>query len=237
MVERPNSNLRSREHLQMPKCRYFPFFILPLLIDGAIIQASNVGIPTLLHTSERTTVEGQSNAGVAHPASVTIISPNLTPSLGQLGAYYFETGNQSQVWINLEPQGAEPGPNPFRLNITVAFPGTRLDRVPDAVDVRATSVYGAWATRVLQPVFRLQLEGGTKMDLTAPGKAFNFISSCLDCPLDTVTAQIAFDTLRQVAESKTVGIDALGFTARLKPADLQTLRGFVEIVTHGVQIR
>lgn len=64
----------------------------------------------------------------------TILSPNPTPSLGQLGAYYFETLNQSQIWINLEPQGSIPGPNPIRLNVTVAFTGRRLDHSPDVVE-------------------------------------------------------------------------------------------------------
>ncbi len=33
-----------------------------------------------------------------------VILPNPTPSLGQVGAYYFNALNQSQIWIDLEPE-------------------------------------------------------------------------------------------------------------------------------------
>jgi hypothetical protein len=167
----------------------------------------------------------------------TILSPNPNPSLGQLGAYYFETLNQSQVWINLEPQGIESGPNPIRLNFTVAFPGRLLDQAPDLLEVRAESVNSAFPTRIRQPILRFQLGGGAEMDLTAPGNAFHFISRCPDCPLDTVTARVRFDVLRQIVGSSTMGIDALGFSARLKPADLLSLRKFLDVISNGVRIR
>jgi hypothetical protein len=48
---------------------------------------------------------------------------------------------------------------------------------------------------------------------------------------------LAFDALRQIANSGIVGIDALGFTARLKPADLQSLRKFIDVFSDGVRIR
>jgi hypothetical protein len=168
---------------------------------------------------------------------VTVLSPNLTPSLGQLGACYFETLNQSQIWINLEPQGSIPGPNPIRLNITVAFTGLRLDRAPDFVEVRAESVNSAFPMRIRQPILRFQLGDGTEMDLTAPGKTFHFIGRCLDCPADTVVARIPFDALRSIANSNTVSIDALGFAAHLKPPDLTSLRKFIDVVGNGVRIR
>jgi hypothetical protein len=167
----------------------------------------------------------------------TVLSPNPTPSLGQLGAYYFETLNQSQIWINLEPQGSIPGPNPIRLNITVAFTGLRLDRAPDVVEVRAEPVHGTFPMRIRQPTLRFQLGGGTEMDLTAPGKTFHFISRCPDCQADMVIAPMPFDALRSIANSSTVGIDALGFAAHLKPADLQSLRKFIDVVGNGVRIR
>jgi hypothetical protein len=168
---------------------------------------------------------------------ITVLSQNSTPSLGQLGAYYFETLNQSQIWINLEPQGSMPGPNPIRLNITVAFTGLRLDRAPDVVEVRAESVAGTFPTTIRQPILRFQLGGGTAMDLTAPDKTFHFIARCPDCPADTVIARMPLDALRSIAHSSTVGIDALGFGAHLKPADLQSLRKFIDVVGNGVRIR
>jgi hypothetical protein len=169
--------------------------------------------------------------------AVTVLSQNSTPSLAQLGSFYFETLNQSQIWINFEPQGSIPGPNPIRLNFTVAFTGRRLDRVPDFVEVRAESMNSAFPMRIRQPILRFQLGGGTAMDLTAPGKTFHFIGGCLDCPADRVIARMPFDALRSIANSSTVGIDALGFTAHLKPADLPSLRKFIDVVGNGVQIR
>lgn len=168
---------------------------------------------------------------------VTILSPNPNPSLGQLGAYYFDTLNQSQVWINLQPQGLESGPDPIRLNVTVAFPGRMLERVPDVVNVRAESMSSVFPMRIRQPVLRFQLGGGTEMDLTAPGNGFQFIARCPDCSLDTVIARVRLDALRQIVGSSTVSIDALGFSARLKPADLQSLRKFLDVIGNGVRIR
>ena len=48
---------------------------------------------------------------------------------------------------------------------------------------------------------------------------------------------MSFDALRSIAKSSTVGIDALGFAAHLKPADLQSLRKFIDVVGNGVRIR
>jgi hypothetical protein len=164
------------------------------------------------------------------------ISPNTSPPNGQVGAFYFDAGDRSQVWINLNPQ-MEPGLDPVQLNFTVTFPGTKLDSVPKSVDVRASSYDAKFPYRVRQPVLRFRLGETDKIDLTAPGKEFHYFASCVDCPMDTVIAPIAFDKLRRVAESKDVGVDALGFALRLRPADLQSLRKFIEIISHGIQIR
>ncbi len=169
--------------------------------------------------------------------AATILSPNPAPPTGQVGAFYFEALNQSQVWINLEPERLESGPNPIRLNVTVAFTGVRLDRAPRRVDVRAESIDGTFPMRIRQPILRFQRGVGAGMDLTAPGKTFQFIARCADCPLDTVIARMDFDALRQVAESDTVDIEALGFTLHLKPADRRSLRKFVDVVSNGVRIR
>jgi len=169
--------------------------------------------------------------------AATVLSPNATPSLGQLGAHYFETLNQSQIWINLEPEGSIPGPNPIRLNITVAFTGRVLDRPPDVVEVRAESVGSAFPLQIRRPLLRFQPGGGNEMDLTAPGRTFQFIARCPECPADTVVARMPFAALRSIANSSTMEIDALGFAAHLNAADLQSLRKFIDVVGHGVRIR
>jgi hypothetical protein len=172
----------------------------------------------------------------AAASSDRFISPNVSPSVGQVGAYYFDAGDQSQVWINLDLQ-MEPGLDPVRLNFTVSFQGTRLNSAPASVDVRASSYNSTFPNRIREPILRFRIGETEKMDLTAPGKEFHYFASCVDCPMDTVIAPIPFDKLRKVAQSKDVGVDALGFALRLKPGDLQSLRSFLETVSHGIQIR
>jgi len=109
--------------------------------------------------------------------------------------------------------------------------------VPKTVEVRAESIDSAFPTRMRRPILRFQLEDGAEIDLTAAGKAFQFVSRCPECPLDMVIAHIDFDVLRQIAKSSALSIDALGFAARLKPADLESLRKFVAVVSQGLRIQ
>jgi hypothetical protein len=174
---------------------------------------------------------------------IAIISPNRFPSLGQIGAFYFEIMNQSQVWINLEPQSSESGPAPVKLNFTVAFPGRETENIPDAVQVRAESRNVAFPQRTRQPILKFQIEDGTEMDLTSPGKKFQFtyhgvcdLSSGESCQSDTVIAQISFSDLHKIAKSKSLKIEALGFTLNMKPGDIQSLWRYVETVQNGVRL-
>jgi hypothetical protein len=166
---------------------------------------------------------------------ISIILPNPSPSLGRIGAFYFDVMDQSQVWINLEPQNSKPGPNPVKLNFTVAFPGHEIEHAPDAVDVRAEP-NGVFFQRI-QPILRFRIEDGSELDLTAPGKRFQFISRCQDCAADTIVARMPFSDLRKIAGSSSLAIEALGFTVRMKPEDLQSLRQYVQTVQEGVKIK
>jgi hypothetical protein len=136
----------------------------------------------------------------------------------------------------------EPGPNPVVLNVTVAFPGRSQKHAPDAIEVRAEAMCTAYPDRMRQPILRFHLGGGTEMDLTAPGKEFQFFPNCVTnfhlgaIPSDDVIVHMTFDALRQVAQSNTVDIDALGFTVFLKPEDLQSLRKFIDVVSNGIRI-
>ena len=168
--------------------------------------------------------------------TVTVPSNNA-PSLGEIGAYHFEARRESQVWINLEPQGSEDGPNPMRLNVTVSFPGRRLESAPDTARLRAESIRGTFPDRIRQPIFRIQADRGGALDLTGPAYSFQFVSSCEDCSADTVTARMPFKVLRDIASCKAVAVTALGFLARLKPEDLVILRNFVDTLSQGVVIR
>jgi hypothetical protein len=178
-----------------------------------------------------------SAAGALLAFSIAILSPNNSPALGEIGAWYFDTLKESQVWINLEPQGLEPGPNPVRLNITVSFPGRSLEQAPADVGLRVESIIGTFPLRIRRPVFRIVLDAGALLDFTAPGSAFQFIARCPECAADTLTVRAPFKVVRDVAASQTVTVEALGFATRLTPADLTALRRFVDTVGKGVVVR
>jgi hypothetical protein len=74
------------------------------------------------------------------------------------------------------------------------------------------------------------------MDLTAPAKRFQFLSRCSECPADTVIANVPFSDLGKIAGSSSLIIEALGFTMRVKPADIQSLRRFIRTVQDGIRI-
>lgn len=170
--------------------------------------------------------------------AVTVLSPNRTPLLGQLGSYYFETSGQSQIWINIMPQSQKLGSAPIRLNITVTFPGHSLSLAPPEVEVRAEMAdSGAFPLTMRRPILRFQSERGGQIDLAAPQNGFSFISSCQDCPLDTVLARMPFDRFRQLVQEGSVELDALGFSVRLAAEDLTALRRFVEVVGNGARIQ
>ena len=169
--------------------------------------------------------------------SIAILPPNNSPALGQIGAWYFETLKQSQVWINLEPQGSEQGPNPVRLNITVSFPGRSLEQAPGDVELRAESVTGTFPLTIRQPVFRIVLDAGVPLDFTGAGRTFQFVSRCPECAADTLIVRAPFKVVRDVAASQTVTVEALGFSTRMKAADLAALRRFVDTVGKGVAVR
>jgi hypothetical protein len=166
-----------------------------------------------------------------------VLQMNASPAPGQIGAFYFETFNESQVWVNLLPEGTEPGPRPVLLNVTVRFKGRRSASAPAVADIRATSVHIAFPQRLRQPILRLVTGDGREHDLTAPGRVSQFTASCEDCQLDTLTTRLAFDELREIARSPQVTMNALGFEMRLTPADLQALGALIDAVSDGAAIK
>ena len=123
------------------------------------------------------------------------------------------------------------------MNITVSFPGRSLEQAPADVGLRVESIAGTFPLRIRQPVFRIALDSGGLLDFTAPGKAFQFIARCPECAADTLTVRAPFKVVRDVAASRTATVEALGFSTRLKPADLTALRHFVDTVGKGVALR
>jgi hypothetical protein len=166
-----------------------------------------------------------------------VLRTNANPTPGEIGAFYFDVLNQSQVWVNLTPESVEPGPRPVLLNVTVSFPGRRLPGPPTVVDIRATAVDTAFPLRIRQPILRIDTSDGRHYDLAAPGRVSQFVASCKECALDTLTTRVAFEELREIARSSGITMNALGFGVRLTPSDLTALRRFIDAVIDGVTVK
>ena len=166
-----------------------------------------------------------------------VLQTNASPVPGQIGAFYFETLNESQVWVDLLPEATEPGPRPVLLNVTVRFKGRRSASAPAVADIRAISVPNAFPLRLRQPILRLVTSDGREHDLTGPGRVSRFTASCEDCQLDTLTTRLAFDELREIAQSPQVTMNAMGFEMRLTPADLRALGALIDAVSDGAAIK
>jgi Raf kinase inhibitor-like YbhB/YbcL family protein len=80
---------------------------------------------------------------------ISVISSNLTLFPGWIGAFHSDAMNRSQVWISIEPQGVEPGPNPVALTLTAPL--------SPAESFHAHS---------------MKSEGGSKMSLNMESSAF-----------------------------------------------------------------
>jgi hypothetical protein len=168
---------------------------------------------------------------------VAVLHANANPKPGEIGAFYFDVLNQSQVWVNLSPDSVEPGPNPVLLNVTLSFPGRRLDGPPKVAEIRATAINTAFPLRIRQPILRFDSGDGRHYDLTAPGRVSQFVASCQECALDTLTTRVAFEELREIAGSPEVTMNALGFALRLTRSDLTALATLIDTVTSGVTIK
>jgi hypothetical protein len=165
-----------------------------------------------------------------------LLHPNSSPKSGELGAFYFDVLNESQVWVDLNPRVLEDGPNPVRLNVTVAFPGRTLASTPPRVRVRAKSDGGAFPLRVRVPVLQFHLHDGSVIDLTGPGSVYYFFPECDQCAADTLKTDMAFDQLQTLAASPLIEADALGFRMRLTPSDVTALRKLVAAVSDGATV-
>lgn len=172
-------------------------------------------------------------AGILLLASV--IASNITPARGQIGAHYFDSLKQSQVWINVQPQNLEAGPNPVELNVTVSFPGRHLAGDPAAVALRVQADCWAFPTRIRQPMFALVIDGA---ELRIDARELHVSSACGDDggTADVIVTRVPFKVFRQIAAARNVVIYALGFTVTLTPSDLRALTSFATAVTGGVTV-
>jgi hypothetical protein len=165
-----------------------------------------------------------------------LLHPNSSPKSGELGAFYFDVLNESQVWVDLHPRVLDEGPNPVRLNVTVAFPGRTLASAPPRVTVRATSDDSAFPLRIRVPVLRFDLHNGTAIDLTGPGSVYQFQQGCENCAANMLVTDVKWEQLQTITDSPLVEVEALGFRLRLAPADITALRKLVTTVSEGVTL-
>jgi hypothetical protein len=167
----------------------------------------------------------------------TVIATNITPAPGQIGANYFDSLNQSQVWINVEPTSLEPGANTIQLNATVAFPGHILPAAPLTVDLRAEAYCFAAPMRVRMPVFTLKVDGvAWRLDRDLP---LQLSASCGHDvgTTDVIVGRLSFAEFRAMTMAREVTVHALGFDARLDASHLRALATFAEAVAAGVTVK
>jgi hypothetical protein len=167
----------------------------------------------------------------------SVIAANSAPGPGEIGAHYFDSLEQSQVWVNVEPQNMEPGPNPLELNITVSFPGRHLTETPASADLRVQARCRVFPTRIRQPALTLVIDG-TELRVTGRDFPLQVSSACGDDAgtADVVVTRVPFAVFRQIAHARELEICALGFRVRLTPAQRRALTSFVTAVAGGVAV-
>lgn len=168
----------------------------------------------------------------------SVLAADSAPALGEIGAFYFDSMNQSQVWINIQPQNLEPGPNPIELNVTVAFPGRHLVGPPATLDLRVQAYGQVFPTRIRQLVLTLIIDWA---EFRADGRELPryVYSSCRGdwCTSDVIVTRLPFAVLRQLAAARDVEIHAFGFATRLTPSDQRALTSLVAAVAGGVTVK
>lgn len=167
-----------------------------------------------------------------------VIAANIAPEPGQIGAHYFDTLDQSQVWINLEPTNLEPGPNPIQFNATVSFPGHTLAAAPASVDLRVEAYCQLFPTRIRQPVFTLTVNG-VLLSLIGSEQTLQVNSACGDNKgrADVIVTRVPFEGFQRMTAASEVTVHALSFDARLTPSDMGALRSFAATVAAGVTVK
>jgi len=167
--------------------------------------------------------------------AILVMATNAAPKPREVGANYFEPLDQSQIWVNVEPD--LDGAAPVIINLTVAFPGLRLDRAPATVAVRAQPRCApvVFPDRIRRPILTFTVDRARTFDLTARGR-YDFVATCSGTP-DTVIAPLTMAELRAMANSKTARVEALGFALALTSGDLAAWRRFIQTVEHGIAIK
>jgi len=173
-----------------------------------------------------------------HAQRPTLLASNATPAMRELGAFYFDGPNESQVWVNLQPVTEGGAPGGITLNVTERFAGRSAAAAPRTVSVRAQPVCATFFG-IPQAELRFTVDGSSVIDLGRPGPGFQFISACIAEPgrgADTVIADAPFSVVERLAAAARIDVDALGFPLRLAPEDIGALQRFVAVVSGGVTV-
>jgi hypothetical protein len=168
---------------------------------------------------------------------VAVVTTNIAPMPGEIGANYFDSLNQSQVWINVDPASVEPGASPISLNATVSFPGRTLSAQPVSVDLRVEAYCFAAPTRVRVPTFTLDVDGvAWRLDRDLPLQLSAACGHDLGTT-DVIVGRLSFAEFRSMTIARQVTIHALGFDARLDSPHLRALGTFADAVAAGVTVK
>src|SRR4029079_13120192 len=111
------------------------------------------------------------------PAAV--LHANASPSPRQIGAFYFNGPDQSQVWVDLDPVPDGGGAPPVRVNVTIRFRGHELHDAPKTATIRVTSNRLAAPQKIRLPILTFRLADDTVIDLTSgPAAGSPFVARC-----------------------------------------------------------
>jgi hypothetical protein len=162
---------------------------------------------------------------------------NATPQPRELGAFYFNGLEESQVWVDVAPPPAGDGDSPVRINVTIKFRGHELRGTPKTATIRASSNIFVAPLHVTIPVLKFHLADDTVIDLTAPGAVYAFTSNCDNCAADTIVVDLPFTDVERMTASAVILVEALGCELRLSPEDMAAIRKLVEAVRDGVTVK
>jgi hypothetical protein len=166
-----------------------------------------------------------------------VVHSNVNPRPRKLGAVYFNGPNESQIWVDLDPQPTAGGDAPVRLNVTIKFRGRELHDAPKTATLRVSSNSLVAPMHIRLPVLTLHLADDTVLDLTGPGSVYTFTSSCQKCASDTLLVEVPFSDLERMTESSVILVNALGFEGRLVPEDVAAIRTLMEAVRGGAVVK
>jgi hypothetical protein len=141
-----------------------------------------------------------------------------------IGSFYFETANETEIWITIVPDLRQGKLKPLQLNFAARFPGKSMAGPPLSVTLTAILNSSYVPGIQLQPVARVSLDG-ENLDLK-PGPLFG---PCDEngCAYNRIAATIPALTFQRIVKAQTVEGSAMGILFSLSPEQLEMLRSFI----------